>query len=389
MRMKRSPASVWPILLCLSLCLSVSSPIFAQDPGEVREDLREKKGELRYQQSRLDTLNERERDLSRQLSDSQYDLQESRTALNNTVARLESAQARYEDIQTRLSVATKKYRSSQALLGQRLRDIYMQGDMGYLLVLLGSQSFTDFLDYAHYIAIIVNRDYELLDEVRQLRAELHSQAQAAQEALIEMRQLRDDQEARVSRLSKIEQRRAALLSDVQSQRAKVAQYVTELEGSTQELENKLHRTLVKRQSHARPHIPQKKRTWGTGRFITPAEGPITSPYGYRVHPIFGTLRFHSGIDIGAYYGSSILAADSGIVIEAGWIGGYGNTVMIDHGGGYSTLYGHCSQLYVRNGQMVRQGEPIAAVGSTGNSTGPHLHFEVRINGDPVDPLGFI
>ena len=383
--MKRSFAA---ILLVLSV-ICAASPVLPQNPSEVRQNLREKKNQLHYQQSRLDTLNERERDLSRQLSDSQYDLQESRTALNNTVARLESAQARYEDIQIKLNVATKKYRRNQVILGQRLRDIYMQGDMGYLLVLLGSQSFTDFLDYSHYISIIVNRDYDLLDEVRQLKAELTSQAQAAQEALVEMRKLRDDQAARVNKLSAIEKRRASLLRDVQSQRDQVAQYVTELEGSTQELENKLHATLVKRQSHVRPHIPQKRRTWGTGRFVTPAEGPITSPYGYRVHPIFGTLRFHSGIDIGAYYGSSILAADSGIVIEAGWIGGYGNTVMIDHGGGYSTLYGHCSQLYVRIGQMVNQGEPIAAVGSTGNSTGPHLHFEVRINGDPVDPLGFI
>ncbi|MBQ7568437.1 peptidoglycan DD-metalloendopeptidase family protein [bacterium] len=383
--MKKPPIR---ILLILALLCSFA-PAMAQSPGSLRKDLRDTKSQLHYQQSRLDTLNERERDLARQLSNSQYDLQESRTALNNTIARLENAQNRYEDIQTRLSIATEKYKHSLHILGQRLRDIYMQGDMGYLLVLLGSQSFTDFLDYAHYISIIVSRDYDLLDEVRQLKAELTSQAQAAQEALIEMRQLRDAQEERVSKLSKIEQRRAELLSDVQSQRDKVARYVTELEGSTQELENKLHRTITKRQSYARPHIPQKKRTWGTGRYITPAEGPITSPYGYRIHPIFGTMRFHSGIDIGAYYGSSILAADSGIVIEAGWIGGYGNTVMIDHGGGYSTLYGHCSQLYVHPGQMVSQGEAIAAVGSTGNSTGPHLHFEVRINGDPVDPLGFI
>ena len=204
-----------------------------------------------------------------------------------------------------------------------------------------------------------------------------------------MRRLRDDQEARVAKLSEIERRRAELLSEVQDQRTQVEQYVTELEGSTQELESKLHRTLIKRQSRVRPTIPQKQRTWGTGRYVCPAEGPITSPYGYRIHPIYGTMRFHSGIDIGAYYGSSILAADSGVVIEAGWIGGYGNTVIIDHGGGYSTLYGHASQLYVHPGQLVQQGEPIAAVGSTGNSTGPHLHFEVRINGDPVDPLGFI
>lgn len=374
--------------ILLALLLLAPLPAWAQSQGKVRRDLHETRGELRYQKSRLDTLNERERDLAQQLSNSQYDLQESRTALNTTVSRLENAQARYEDIQTRLDAAGKKYERNRKILSKRLREIYMQGDLGYVLVLLGSQSFVDFLDYAHYLSIIVHQDYRLLTEVRQLRFELASQAQAAQETLIEMRKLRDDQEARVAQLSSIEQRRAELLSDVQSQRDSVSQYVTELEGSTAALEKKLYSTIIHRQRPTRPSS-SGRRNWGTGRYVTPAEGPITSPYGYRVHPIYGTMRFHSGVDIGAYYGSPILAADGGVVIEAGWIGGYGNTVMIDHGGGYTTLYGHSSQLYVHVGQIVSKGEPIAAVGSTGNSTGPHLHFEVRINGNPVDPLGFI
>ncbi len=377
-------------ILLLGFALGMASATYAQDPSELRQSIRAKKRELRHEQSRLDILNERERDLSRQLNEAQYDLQESRTSYYNTVARLENAQARLEDIQSKLNVATEKYRVSQAILCQRLREIYMQGDMGYLMVLLGAQKFTDFLDYARYLSIIVNRDGELLDEVRALKAVLTSQAAAAQETVEEMKRLRQTQEERVARLEEVERRRSSLLSEVQGQRDQVSQFVSELEGSTQELETKLHNTITTRQSQFSYRAPRPTtRNWGTGRFVTPADGPITSPYGYRIHPIYGTMRFHSGIDIGAYYGSSILAADSGVVIEAGWIGGYGNTVMIDHGGGYSTLYGHCSTLYVRNGQIVSQGEPIAAVGSTGNSTGPHLHFEVRINGDPVDPLGFI
>lgn len=370
------------------MLLLLPLPALAQGPGGVRRNLHETRSELRYQKSRLDTLNERERDLAQQLSNAQYDLQESRTALATTKARLESAQARYEDIQTKLDVAGKKFEKNRKILCKRLREIYMQGDMGYLLVLLGSQSFVDFLDYAHYLSIIVHQDYRLLTEVRQLRLELASQAEAAQETLIEMRKLRDDQEARVAQLSSVEKRRSELLDEVQSQRDSVSSYVTELEGSTAALEQKLYSTIVQRQRPTRPST-SGRRNWGTGRYVTPAEGPITSPYGYRIHPIYGTMRFHSGIDIGAYYGSPILAADSGVVIEAGWIGGYGNTVMIDHGGGYTTLYGHSSQLYVHVGQVVSKGEPIAAVGSTGNSTGPHLHFEVRVNGNPTDPMGFI
>ncbi|MBV9149838.1 MAG: M23 family metallopeptidase, partial [Candidatus Eremiobacteraeota bacterium] len=113
---------------------------------------------------------------------------------------------------------------------------------------------------------------------------------------------------------------------------------------------------------------------------------ITSPFGWRIHPISGVRSFHEGLDIGVASGTPIGAAEAGRVIYAGWYGGYGNYISIDHGGGVSTGYAHCSAIYVSVGQDVRQGQTIGAVGSTGYSTGPHLHFEVRINGKPVDPL---
>jgi len=128
---------------------------------------------------------------------------------------------------------------------------------------------------------------------------------------------------------------------------------------------------------------------GTGRMIYPAAARITSRFGSRVHPILGYRRFHAGIDFGASYGTTIRAADGGRVIFSGWYGGYGQAVIIDHGGGITTLYGHASRLYVREGQTVQQGDAIAAVGSTGLSTGPHLHFEVRQNGNPVNPMGYL
>ena len=121
----------------------------------------------------------------------------------------------------------------------------------------------------------------------------------------------------------------------------------------------------------------------------PANGEITSPYGYRTHPIFGTTIYHSGIDIGVDYGTPVHSADSGTVVYAGWMSGYGNTVVVDHGNGISTLYGHNEDVAVSEGQSVGKGSVIAYAGSTGNSTGPHVHFEVRVNGDPTDPMGYL
>ncbi len=118
-------------------------------------------------------------------------------------------------------------------------------------------------------------------------------------------------------------------------------------------------------------------------FVWPVDGPITSSFGLR----WG--RMHEGIDIGVGFGTPIRAAAAGTVIHAGWLGGYGNLVVVDHGGGLSTAYGHQQEIYVSSGQQVDQGTVLGEVGSTGNSTGPHLHFEVRVNGSAVDPLGYL
>ena len=127
----------------------------------------------------------------------------------------------------------------------------------------------------------------------------------------------------------------------------------------------------------------------SGAMTLPITGPITSEFGWRTHPIFGGQRFHSGLDIGGEYGMEIHAAQMGVVSHAGWIDGYGNTVMIEHGGGIVTLYGHNESLAVSVGQIVNQGDVIAYCGSTGNSTGPHCHFEVRLNGEPVSPYDYL
>jgi murein DD-endopeptidase MepM/ murein hydrolase activator NlpD len=126
-----------------------------------------------------------------------------------------------------------------------------------------------------------------------------------------------------------------------------------------------------------------------GRLLTPVPGaPVTSPYGYRIHPIYGTSRLHTGIDYGASEGTPIRASADGVVVSASWFGGYGNATIIDHGGGIATLVGHQSSMAVSAGQKVTQGQTVGRVGCTGDCTGPHVHFEVRVNGDPVNPANY-
>ena len=128
---------------------------------------------------------------------------------------------------------------------------------------------------------------------------------------------------------------------------------------------------------------------GNGSFVWPCSGPITSYYGWRVHPIFGTRKYHSGMDIAVDTGTPIHAAAAGVIVYSGWMGGYGYAIMIDHGGGLVTIYGHNSSLAVGEGQRVSQGQVVAYAGSTGYSTGPHCHFEVRLHGEVTEPLNYL
>ena len=123
--------------------------------------------------------------------------------------------------------------------------------------------------------------------------------------------------------------------------------------------------------------------------MCPIQGEITSEYGWRTHPVFGDARYHSGIDIGADYDDPVAAADSGVVVHAGWLGGYGYAVILDHGQGLQTLYGHNNSLNVSEGQNVAKGQTVAFAGATGYATGPHVHFEVRLNGEVTNPRNYL
>ncbi|HHW15275.1 MAG TPA: peptidoglycan DD-metalloendopeptidase family protein [Firmicutes bacterium] len=171
-----------------------------------------------------------------------------------------------------------------------------------------------------------------------------------------------------------------MLRRIQSERQAYEAALDEWEQTARQLES-----FIRGQQKRGPASPQATAK----RMLWPVRGAVTSEYGYRVHPILKTRRYHSGLDIAVPYGTPVVAAAGGTVILSGWVGGYGKTVIIDHGGGISTLYGHNSTLLVSVGQTVRAGQTIAKAGSTGLSTGPHVHFEVRQNGQPTDPRAWL
>ena len=228
---------------------------------------------------------------------------------------------------------------------------------------------------------IASQDAALVSQVRSERAlivEKRQQLEADKARLVVLKQDAETNQKRIE-ANRAEQQR--MLAQAQEDQAAAERTYQELLAKSNEIEEMLR-------NRPSPSIPSYVQ--GSGDLIWPLSSmTITSEYGWRIHPIFGTSRYHSGIDIGADYGDPIWAAAGGTVIHSGWLGGYGKTVIIDHGGGLTTLYAHNSELTVSEGESVYQGQIIAYAGSTGYSTGPHLHFEVREYGEPVNPYNYL
>ena len=298
-----------------------------------------------------------------------------------------------------LAEAQKRLEGRESVFYKRVRDIYINGRLSYLDVVIGSKDFSDFANRLEVLKRIIDSDITLINEIKKERAEIEAHKQKLEADRAKLVEL---EKAALAKQAEIEQKKAernVVLQKAQNDRATAMQAIEELNASSAQVSAMLKERQAARAAAAAAAVAAAQSSggqgaadnWvqGTGQLGWPVSGEITSPYGYRVHPIWGTTIYHSGIDIGVDEGTPVHAADGGVVVWSGWMGGYGYAVVIDHGNGLSTLYGHNSELAVDEGQSVAKGQVISYAGSTGNSTGPHVHFEVRVNGDPVDPMGYL
>lgn len=293
-----------------------------------------------------------------------------------------------------LQEAQKRLEGREAVFYKRVRDIYINGRLSYLDVVIGSKDFNDFANRLEVLRRIINSDINLINEIKKERADIEARKQQLEANRIKLVEI---EKAVIAKQSEIEQKKAErneVLQRAQNDRATAMQAIEELNASSAQVTALLKERQAARAAAAAAAAAAEQAqsyTWvqGSGQLGWPASGEITSPFGYRTHPIWGTTIYHAGIDIGVDEGVPVHAADGGTIVWSGWMGGYGYAVVIDHGNGLSTLYGHNSELVVSEGEAVGKGQVIAYAGSTGNSTGPHVHFEVRVNGDPVDPMGYL
>lgn len=303
--------------------------------------------------------------------------------------------------QVQLDAAEATLRRHNDALRRRLVDAYERGDLGYINVLFAASSFADFVERWDDIRYLIRSNQ---DAIRARKA-AEAQVQGARAQLlgteVALERAQSEQQRKRDELAALAQQRQNLLGVAEAEKASVAQQVADLEEISAQEEASLEGLIQEKQREAAARRADERRAAllagkpapasleGPGTVGWPVSGTITSPFGMRFDPVQHRYQLHSGIDIAAPQGTTISAAADGRIIYAGWYGGYGNAIIIDHGGGTSTLYGHCSQIFVGVGQDVQRGQAIGAVGMTGDATGPHVHFEVRRDGKPVDPLGYL
>ncbi|MEW5865620.1 MAG: peptidoglycan DD-metalloendopeptidase family protein [Bacillota bacterium] len=385
---------VIPSLVLVLIALSLSA--LGESSSEISKK-RDQLGEVTEQMDRarrqLLTVKKKEKGILAELEKAEMELEKTRARLASLEKQAKRVAQSALQAERDLAVAEEDLASARrrleergSLLKNRLRAMYMWGPADYLQVLFSATDFADFVSRYEYVEMLAERDAECFDQtqaevdaIEVKVAEVAKRKATLQKERDNLARLQDQVKVQEASLAARVREREAILARIQRERAQYEQALDELEEMSRELEKAI-RDLQAREARAGRAIPR----W-TGKFIMPVKGRVSSDFGMRFHPILKRARFHSGIDISVPSGTAVLAAADGVVIYSGWISGYGYTVIIDHGGGLSTLYGHNSLLLVQSGQAVVQGDRIARSGSTGLSTGPHVHFEVRDQGAPVSP----
>lgn len=388
--------------LALSILLggqAIHMPAYADDLDDQVQDLQGQIDSSRLEQENWQQVIE---DVSAKLKQIQADLDAANARLQSIQTKQAEINAQIAQTQNEIVKMEAYLKSRQDVLNRRVRAIYMHGQLNYLEVILGANSFSDFANRVELLKRVIRSDYNLILEIQKQKAAIEAKKAQLEEDKRQLDALAAEAEKTRQEIAKKKAEQQKVLDAAKSNKAAAAQMEQDLNAQLASVRNLIQQRLAAAEA-ARQAAQQQAASddegggggsddnyvQGTGAMGWPCSGPITSPFGYRTHPIFGTTIFHAGIDIGVDYGTPIHAADSGVVVYSGWISGYGNAVIIDHGGGISTLYGHNQSLAVSEGQSVSKGSVIAYAGSTGNSTGPHCHFEVDVNGSPVNPMGYL
>ena len=370
------------ILICSILICAISFVSYAADLNE----LQNQKNDI---QSQLDESNNQLSDINNELSDNLKQIQKLDESIQSTQESLDKLKneitVKEKEIQQKqeeLDIITKKYDTQKELLDARLVAMYETENTNYLDVVLGSNSISDFISSYYLISELASYDVDLLELVENQRKEIEQKNLELNAQKSKLEQEKASQQKTQIALSNTKLLRQNYIDKLSQEEQELQAKIDEYNNQINEIESEIKKLAL---------TVSFGEDYRGGTMQWPINGhyTITSNYGMRTHPITGIYKLHTGVDISATIGDDFTAMADGIVVKAEYNSAYGNMVIIDHGGGVQTLYAHGSQIIAQVGQEVKAGDVVLKVGSTGYSTGPHAHFEVRVNGNPVNPLDYV
>lgn len=370
------------VVLAFLICsFSVISYVQAEEMTDLQTQQQELQNQINDATDELEGVQEELSENLQQVQKLDEKIQTSQTELDELNTKITELQTSIDEVEEKLKVAEERYNRQKEILEVRLVTMYETSDTQYLDVILSSRSVSDFLSNYFLITELANYDTELLEDMKEQKDEIElskKKLDSTQEQYATIKQNQTKTAKIIENTKIVRENYIAKLSDKEK----------DLQLQIDEYNSKYAEVNSEILSLALQGI-DTQYIGGELAWPVPGYTRISSKYGMRYHPILHVNKLHTGLDISAPMGANFVAANDGIVIKAGMNTAYGNMVIVDHGGGISTLYAHGSEILVQVGQTVKRGEAILKVGSTGYSTGPHAHFEVRLNGVVTDPMPYI
>lgn len=373
---------IYRFLIISILICAISFVSYAADLNELQNQKNEIQTQIEENNNKLTDVNDELTDNLKQIQKLDESIQSTQESLDKLNKEITEKEEEISKVETELKVVTQKYNIQKELLDARLIAMYETENTNYLDVVLGASSISDFISTYYLISEIASYDIDLLELVESQKKEIEQknlQISTQKERLETEKGTWQKTEIALSNTKVLRQNFIQKLSEEeQALQAQIDEYNNQINAIEEEI-----RSLASTINFG--------EDYQGGPMQWPIYGHynITSNYGMRTHPITGVYKLHTGVDISATIGTDFTAMANGIVVKAEFNTAYGNMVIIDHGGGVQTLYAHGSEIIAKVGQEVKAGDTILKVGSTGYSTGPHAHFEVRINGTTANPLDYV
>jgi murein DD-endopeptidase MepM/ murein hydrolase activator NlpD len=370
--MKRLAALFLLVIFCPTL-------VFSENLSE-EQKLEQINQQLKERKLRLEKTRQEEAQVLSRLAVINKELARTKSNLQQANKKIQVNESQIGNLTEELSQSVSDLRQKETKLQKRIKEVYKSSSVSYLQLVFTSNSMSDFLNRLYFFRKIIDYDAALVGAIKEDVDKVRRKRAILQDKTSEIKSLAKEIAEKKKEIAIQASEKEQLYQTIAERRKAYEAEIAELEKSSKELEVMIMKKMAARQG---------SKIHGSGVLTWPLEGRITSRFGYRRHPLWGGRSQHTGLDIANKYGTPVKAADDGEVIFAGWWDGYGKAIVVDHGRSISTVYGHLSRIYKQVGTVVAKGQIIGLVGSTGYSTGPHLHFEVRINGKPANPERYL